>query len=106
MYVWFDALTNYLSGVGYPEGDLAHFWPASVHVVGKDITWFHGVIWPCMLMSVGIPLPRTIFAHGFINDEQGRKMSKSIGNVIDPLDVLAVCSADTFRYVFHTHPHE
>merc|ERR1711871_1755764 len=71
MYVWFDALTNYLSGVGFPDGPNAHFWPASVHIIGKDIVRFHTVTWPCMLMSADIPLPRCVFAHGFVHASDG-----------------------------------
>ena len=106
MYVWLDALTNYLTGVNGlgTNGDdsdvseLKHFWPASVHIIGKDILWFHTVIWPCLLMSAGLPLPRTVFAHGFVNDGEGKKMSKSIGNVVDPHDMLDKFEADTFRW--------
>lgn len=100
MYVWFDALTNYLTGCDWPEGPNARFWPASVHIIGKDITWFHCVIWPCMLWSAGLPLPARVFGHGFVTAADGQKMSKSIGNVVDPFDVLALCrgSSDTFRY--------
>eukprot|EP00050_Salpingoeca_kvevrii_P003305 m.221047 g.221047 ORF g.221047 m.221047 type:complete len:776 (-) comp10805_c2_seq2:1614-3941(-) len=98
MYVWFDALTNYLTGTTYPSGPRATFWPASVQIVGKDIVWFHTVIWPTMLMSAGIPLPKTVYAHGFVTDENGHKMSKSIGNVVDPVDVLKVFPSDSFRY--------
>jgi len=99
MYVWFDALTNYLTGTGWPEEtDKKGFWPASVHIIGKDIIWFHCVIWPCMLWSAGLPLPQTIFGHGFVTAEDGQKMSKSIGNVVDPNDVLKKFSSDTFRY--------
>lgn len=61
MYVWFDALTNYLTGVDYPNGDLAKFWPCNVHLIGKDISWFHSVIWPCMLFSCDIPLPKSMY---------------------------------------------
>ena len=99
MYVWFDALTNYLTGTGWPEEtDKKDFWPASVHVIGKDIIWFHCVIWPCMLWSTGLPLPKTVFGHGFVTAEDGQKMSKSIGNVVDPNEVLKKFSSDTFRY--------
>jgi methionyl-tRNA synthetase len=88
MYVWVDALSNYLTGVnglgvnqdGSQPG-LEKFWPANVHVIGKDILWFHTVIWPCLLMSANIPLPHSVFAHGFVNDAEGKKMSKSLGNV-------------------------
>eukprot|EP01130_Rhizamoeba_saxonica_P007531 TRINITY_DN3046_c0_g1_i1.p1 TRINITY_DN3046_c0_g1~~TRINITY_DN3046_c0_g1_i1.p1 ORF type:complete len:516 (-),score=111.59 TRINITY_DN3046_c0_g1_i1:53-1600(-) len=98
MYVWYDALTNYLSGVGYPNGELSQYWPADVHIIGKDIVWFHTVIWPCMLLSAGISLPKCIFGHGFILDKDGIKMSKSIGNVISPSTVLETYNSDTVRY--------
>jgi len=98
MYVWFDALSNYLTEIGYPDGDNMAYWPASVHVIGKDITWFHCVIWPALLMSIGMPLPTTILAHGFVHGADGRKMSKSLGNVVDPLDVLKRFSVDSFRF--------
>lgn len=107
MYVWIDALSNYLTGVnglgvnnegGSGDNPLAKFWPANVHIIGKDILWFHAVIWPCLLMSAGIPLPQTIFAHGFVNDKEGKKMSKSMGNVIDPHDMLDRFHVDTFRW--------
>ena len=99
MYVWFDALTNYLTGIGYFEegNSTAEYWPA-VHIIGKDICRFHTIYWPCMLMSAGIPLPTCVFSHGFLNAEDGRKMSKSLGNVIDPNDVLDKFPADTFRF--------
>ncbi|TYZ62823.1 hypothetical protein PybrP1_012258 [[Pythium] brassicae (nom. inval.)] len=98
MYVWFDALANYASALGYPDGALARYWPASVHIIGKDIVWFHAVIWPCILMSVGMPLPERVFAHGFVNAKDGTKMSKSIGNVVDPYDMIAKVGVDSFRY--------
>jgi methionyl-tRNA synthetase len=105
MYVWFDALTNYLTGVNGLEANedgsdpaLPANWPADCHLIGKDIVWFHCVIWPCMLMSASIPLPKTVFAHGFVNDSSGKKMSKSIGNTIDPHDMLDKYSVDTFRW--------
>ncbi|XP_026193897.1 uncharacterized protein LOC34619189 [Cyclospora cayetanensis] len=101
MYVWFDALTNYLTGLnplvsGSPE--FRSLWPASLHLIGKDIIWFHCVIWPCMLMSAGLPLPKRVFAHGFVLGPEGEKMSKSLGNVVLPEDALAVCPADSFRF--------
>lgn len=103
MYVWVDALSNYLTGVnalGVNEApaNLEKFWPANVHIIGKDILWFHTVIWPCLLMSAGVPLPTTVFAHGFVNDKEGKKMSKSMGNVVDPHDMLDKYAVDTFRW--------
>jgi len=103
MYVWVDALSNYLTGVnglGIPkDGDkLTKFWPANVHIIGKDILWFHTVIWPCLLMSAKVPLPKAVFAHGFVNDKEGKKMSKSLGNVVDPHDMLDKFDVDTFRW--------
>jgi methionyl-tRNA synthetase len=103
LYVWFDALTNYLTGAGWPENvssdDFSKtHWPASVHIIGKDIIWFHCVIWPCMLWSAGLPLPTTVFGHGFVMAADGQKMSKSIGNVVDPMEQLERYSSDTFRY--------
>mmetsp|Transcript_54949 Transcript_54949/g.112203 ORF Transcript_54949/g.112203 Transcript_54949/m.112203 type:complete len:903 (+) Transcript_54949:99-2807(+) len=98
MYVWFDALTNYVSGTGWPDGPNAKFWPAACHLIGKDIIWFHCVIWPCMLMSCDLPLAKAVFAHGFINDKEGKKMSKSLGNVIDPHEQLDKFSCDSFRF--------
>jgi methionyl-tRNA synthetase len=106
MYVWIDALSNYLTGVnglgvnddGTGVEGLSKFWPANVHIIGKDILWFHAVIWPCLLMSAGLALPKTIFAHGFVNDKEGKKMSKSMGNVVDPHDMLDKFHVDTFRW--------
>ena len=104
MYVWFDALTNYLTGVDFFDlnedglGDRKGLWPCDCHLIGKDIIWFHTVIWPCMLMSADIALPKCTFAHGFINDKEGKKMSKSIGNVIDPHDMLDKYNLDAFRW--------
>jgi methionyl-tRNA synthetase len=96
MYVWFDALTNYYSAA-VATGDV---WPADAHVIGKDIVWFHAVIWPCMLQSAGIPLPKRILVHGFVLDKEGRKMSKSIGNVIDPHEILDKVPAESIRWYF------
>eukprot|EP00535_Pseudo-nitzschia_heimii_P012514 CAMPEP_0197197336 /NCGR_PEP_ID=MMETSP1423-20130617/32811_1 /TAXON_ID=476441 /ORGANISM="Pseudo-nitzschia heimii, Strain UNC1101" /LENGTH=782 /DNA_ID=CAMNT_0042651157 /DNA_START=19 /DNA_END=2367 /DNA_ORIENTATION=- len=104
MYVWIDALSNYLTGIDYfgTNGDgkegIQKFWPCDVHIIGKDILWFHTVIWPCLLMSAGIPLPTSVFLHGFVNDKEGKKMSKSIGNVVDPHDVLDKSHVDSFRW--------
>lgn len=99
MYVWFDALTNYISAVGYADDEesFAKWWPADVHVIGKDISRFHAVLWPAMLMSAGLELPRTVFIHGFLTSE-GEKMSKSRGNVVDPLEVAATYGTDALRY--------
>ncbi|MFA4932678.1 MAG: methionine--tRNA ligase [Caldisericia bacterium] len=87
VYVWFDALINYATVAGYGTERFATDWPADLHLIGKDITRFHGIIWPAMLMALGIPLPRHIFAHGFWNFE-GEKMSKSLGNVVDPAALI------------------
>lgn len=99
IYVWFDALTNYLTGAGFP-GDTETFdniWPADIHLVGKDILRFHAVYWPAFLMSAGLPLPKTVFAHGWWTVE-GEKMSKSTGNVVDPFQVADEFGEDVFRY--------
>ena len=102
MYVWVDALTNYLTGVGYPDTDsdlFRRYWPADVHMVGKDIIRFHAVFWPAFLMSAGIELPRRVFAHGFVLNS-GEKMSKSVGNVIDPVTLVDEFGVDQVRYFF------
>jgi len=101
IYVWFDALLNYITAVGYGADDarFAAAWPADVHVIGKDITRFHCALWPAMLMSAGLPLPRQVFAHGFVYNK-GAKVSKSAGTAIDPMDVFRVHGADAFRYYF------
>ena len=96
MYVWVDALTNYLTGVGYPDGDMKH-WPADLHLIGKDIVRFHAVYWPAFLMSADIALPKTVFGHGFVL-HRGEKMSKSLGNVIDPGDLAKAFGVDALRY--------
>jgi methionyl-tRNA synthetase len=99
MYVWVDALTTYLSGIGYPyiESDFAKFWPANVHIIGKDIVRFHAVYWPAFLMSVNLPLPKQIFGHGFLLS-RGEKMSKSLGNVVDPMELAELFGVDSLRY--------
>ncbi len=101
MYVWVDALTNYITGAGYPDSNdpLWSFWPADVHVIGKDITRFHAVYWPAFLMSAGIELPRQIFGHGFLLNK-GEKMSKSTGNVVDPFQMAQTYGVDQLRYFF------
>lgn len=98
MYVWFDALSNYLSAIDYPDGPNAKYWPANVHIIGKDIVWFHTVIWPCILMSANLPLPKRVYAHGFVNAKDGTKMSKSIGNVVDPYAVIEKFGLESFRF--------
>jgi len=96
-YVWFDALTNYLSGVDYPSAKFKKFWPADVHLVGKDILWFHSVIWPAMLLSAGIETPRTVFAHGWWTFNR-EKISKSRGKVINVDELIAIAGVDSARY--------
>jgi len=97
VYVWIDALTNYLSAPGYPDARFQHYWPADVHLIGKDILRFHAVYWPCMLMAAGLPLPKRVFAHGWWTVE-GEKMSKSRGNALRPGELLARYEADVLRY--------
>ncbi len=100
VYVWFDALTNYLTGVGYSTDKkmFGKYWPADVHLIGKDIIWFHCVIWPAMLMSAGLPLPKRVAANGFLT-VNGQKISKSLGNVIDPVEIKnRFGTSDILRY--------
>ncbi len=100
MYVWLDALTNYITGLGYPnekEQKFVDFWPADLHVIGKDILRFHAVIWPAFLMSAGLSLPKRVFGHGFLT-VQGQKMSKSLGNVLSPDALVAEFGLDQIRY--------
>jgi methionyl-tRNA synthetase len=102
MYVWVDALTNYITGVGYPDVESEKFkryWPASLHVIGKDIVRFHAVYWPAFLMSAGVAVPKRIFSHGFLFN-RGEKMSKSVGNVVDPFTMTETYGVDQFRYFF------
>ncbi|MDC9824700.1 methionine--tRNA ligase [Devosia sp. ZB163] len=100
MYVWVDALTNYITGVGYPDASseqFKKFWPANLHVIGKDIIRFHTVYWPAFLMSAGIDVPHRVFAHGFLTSE-GKKMSKSVGNIVDPHEQLDLYGTDPVRW--------
>jgi methionyl-tRNA synthetase len=101
MYVWVDALTNYITGVGFPdESDRNwHYWPADVHIIGKDIIRFHAVYWPAFLMSAGIPVQKRVYAHGFLFN-RGEKMSKSVGNVVDPFNLADQYGVDQVRYFF------
>jgi methionyl-tRNA synthetase len=102
MYVWVDALTNYLTATGYlteSDGPRAKFWPADAHIIGKDIIRFHAVYWPAFLMSAGLPLPKRVFAHGFLLNK-GEKMSKSLGNVVDPVNLVNHFGLDQVRYFF------
>ena len=100
-YVWQDALPNYISALGYggDEKQFKKFWPADVHLIGKDIVKFHAIYWPAMLLSAGLKLPRSLFVHGFIN-VAGQKMSKSLGNVIDPFELVKKYGVDAVRYYF------
>jgi methionyl-tRNA synthetase len=100
MYVWVDALTNYITGVGFPDETSVSFqkyWPADVHIIGKDIIRFHAVYWPAFLMSAGVALPRQVFGHGFLYN-RGEKMSKSVGNVVDPFVLASDFGVDQIRY--------
>jgi len=100
MYVWIDALANYISALGYPETDeksqFAKFWPASVHIIGKDILRFHAVYWPAFLMAADIPIPKRLFAHGWWTKD-GEKISKSLGNIIDPIKLIDTVSSLIFQ---------
>ncbi|PSO31718.1 methionine--tRNA ligase [Bradyrhizobium sp. MOS002] len=101
MYVWVDALTNYITGVGFPDESDKNwgYWPADVHIIGKDIIRFHAVYWPAFLLSAGIPLPKRVYAHGFLFS-RGEKMSKSVGNVVDPFNLADQYGVDQMRYFF------
>jgi len=101
MYVWVDALTNYITGAGYPDENAPRwrYWPADLHLIGKDIVRFHTVFWPAFLMSAGVPVPRRVFCHGFLSN-RGEKMSKSVGNVVDPFTMAETYGKDAVRYFF------
>ncbi|WP_332714410.1 methionine--tRNA ligase [Pelagibacterium mangrovi] len=101
MYVWVDALTNYITAAGYPDESAERwkYWPADIHMIGKDIVRFHAVYWPAFLMSAGVELPKRVFAHGFLFN-RGEKMSKSVGNVVDPFGLVDKYGLDAMRYYF------
>ena len=99
MYVWVDALTNYITATGFPDPHAARaaYWPASAHVIGKDITRFHAIYWPAFLMSADLALPKQVVVHGFLFN-RGEKMSKSVGNVVDPIELAKMYGVDALRY--------
>ncbi|MBZ8132515.1 methionine--tRNA ligase [Afifella sp. IM 167] len=101
MYVWVDALTNYITAAGFPDENAPRwrYWPADIHMIGKDIVRFHAVYWPAFLMSAGVALPKRVFAHGFLFNK-GEKMSKSVGNVVDPFAIVEHYGLDAMRYFF------
>ena len=101
IYVWIDALANYLTGVGYPDQreTFERYWPAQLHLIGKEIIRFHCIIWPALLLSAGLPLPRHVFAHGWLTRD-GKKISKTTGNVVDPRQLVAEFGSDAVRYYF------
>jgi len=98
IYVWYDALLNYLSGINYPSAKSKKFWPADIHVIGVDILWFHAVIFPTMLFSLGIDPPQKILVHGFIRSASGEKLSKTTGTIIDPIEIAQKYGVDSVRY--------
>lgn len=102
MYVWIDALSNYITVLGYPDQPINEWWPATAQFVGKDILRFHTITWPAILLGLGLPLPKTIVSHGYILAD-GQKMSKSIGNVVDPIAVIDAHGLPAFRYFFLKH---
>jgi methionyl-tRNA synthetase len=103
MYVWLDALANYITVLGYPDNpEWKDYWPADIQVIGKDILRFHAGIWPPMLLALGLPLPKKLLVHGFVN-VNGAKMSKSVGNVVDPDEIIDTYGVDAFRYFFARH---
>ncbi|MBU4346375.1 MAG: methionine--tRNA ligase [Candidatus Omnitrophica bacterium] len=97
IFVWFDALINYISVLGYPQERFKRYWPADIHLIGKDILWFHAMVWPAILLAADIELPKSIFVHGFINIK-GEKISKSKGVTVDPLELINKYGADALRY--------
>ena len=102
MYVWMDALANYVTVLGYPDKEISDWWPAKAQFVGKDILRFHAILWPAMLIGLGLPLPKTLVSHGMVLSN-GQKMSKSIGNVVEPLEVIDKYGLEAFRYYFLRH---
>lgn len=102
MYVWVDALSNYITVLGYPDQDISDFWPATAQFVGKDILRFHAITWPAILLGLGLPLPQNLVSHGHVLSS-GQKMSKSLGNVIDPIEVVERHGLEAFRYYFSRH---
>ena len=102
MYVWLDALSNYITVLGYPDQDISTWWPAAAQFIGKDILRFHAIIWPAILLGLGLPLPKNLVVHGFVL-ANGQKMSKSLGNVVDPFEILERYGLEAFRYYFLRH---
>lgn len=102
MYVWVDALSNYITILGYPDQDISEFWPATAQFVGKDILRFHAITWPAILLGLGLPLPQNLVSHGHVLSN-GQKMSKSLGNVVDPMEVVERHGLEAFRYYFSRH---
>ncbi len=102
IWVWFDALLNYITAIGYgsDEARFQKWWPADLHVIGKDITRFHCALWPAMCMAAGIEPPRRVFGHGFVYAKGGQKISKTLGNVVEPMDLITKFSAEAFRFYF------
>lgn len=102
MYVWLDALSNYITILGYPDQDISDFWPATAQFIGKDILRFHAITWPAILLGLGLPLPERLVVHGHILSS-GQKMSKSLGNVVNPLEIIDRHGVEAFRYFFLRH---
>ena len=100
IYVWLDALTNYLSALNFPnvqDKKYKNFWPANIHIIGKDILRFHAVYWPAFLMAANIPVPKRVYGHGWILSDE-KKMSKSLGNILDPIEIIQNYGIDQLRY--------